>query len=75
MGAERIHAIGEGDELFGQEDSFRKWTEDVFHVGNDETVIIATMMFAICLTDLLSAVLKLRQKSCYNYYLLVNIMG
>ncbi|EDV29131.1 uncharacterized protein TRIADDRAFT_18893, partial [Trichoplax adhaerens] len=33
MGAERIHDIGEGDELFGQEDSFRKWTEEIFHIS------------------------------------------
>ena len=32
LGAESILAVGEGDELSGQEHSFRKWTKDVFDV-------------------------------------------
>jgi nitric-oxide synthase, brain len=31
-GAERIHCIGLGDELCGQEESFRKWSISVFKV-------------------------------------------
>ncbi|XP_052251879.1 nitric oxide synthase, brain-like [Dreissena polymorpha] len=30
LGAERIHALAEGDELCGQEESFRTWAKDVF---------------------------------------------
>ncbi len=33
-GAERIHCIGLGDELCGQEESFRKWSISVFKVNN-----------------------------------------
>jgi len=32
LGAERIYDIGEGDELCGQEESFRTWAKDVFKV-------------------------------------------
>ncbi|KAI8502299.1 Nitric oxide synthase, brain [Branchiostoma belcheri] len=30
LGAQRIHAVGEGDELCGQEESFRTWAESAF---------------------------------------------
>lgn len=33
LGASRIHAIGEGDELSGQEISFRDWAKNVYQVG------------------------------------------
>ena len=33
MGAERLLEIGEGDELAGQEESFKKWTKAVFGVS------------------------------------------
>ena len=32
LGAERIHALGLGDELCGQEEFFRKWSVGVFKV-------------------------------------------
>ena len=32
MGAERIFQIGEGDELAGQEESFKTWAKNVFSV-------------------------------------------
>ena len=32
MGGERILKIGEGDELGGQETSFREWSKHVFEV-------------------------------------------
>lgn len=32
LGAEVIHPLIEGDELCGQEESFRKWAEQVFQV-------------------------------------------
>ena len=32
LGAERIFKIGEGDELCGQEESFRNWAQDIFKV-------------------------------------------
>ena len=32
LGAERIHKIGLGDELCGQEQSFRKWSVSVYKV-------------------------------------------
>ncbi|XP_063410256.1 nitric oxide synthase, inducible-like [Mytilus trossulus] len=33
LGASRIHAIGEGDELSGQEISFRDWAKNVYQVS------------------------------------------
>ncbi|GFO10499.1 nitric oxide synthase [Plakobranchus ocellatus] len=35
LGAEAIYAVGEGDELCGQEQSFRKWAEEVFKAACD----------------------------------------
>lgn len=32
LGGERILKIGEGDELCGQEESFKNWAKDVFKV-------------------------------------------
>ena len=32
LGAERIFKMGEGDELCGQEESFRNWTKEIFKV-------------------------------------------
>ncbi len=32
LGGERIHRIGEGDELCGQEQAFQQWAEAVFKV-------------------------------------------
>lgn len=32
MDGERILALGEGDELSGQEESFRTWAKEVFSV-------------------------------------------
>lgn len=32
LGASRIHAVGEGDELSGQEISFRDWAKNVYQV-------------------------------------------
>ena len=32
MGAERLLEIREGDELAGQDESFRNWTKDIFRV-------------------------------------------
>lgn len=33
LGAERIYELGLGDELFGQEESFRLWCASVFKVS------------------------------------------
>ena len=32
LGAERILKMSEGDELCGQEESFRRWAQDIFKV-------------------------------------------
>ena len=32
LGAQTILPMGEGDELSGQDESFRRWTKDVFKV-------------------------------------------
>ena len=34
LGGERIHPLGEGDELCGQEESFRDWAEHCYHVSD-----------------------------------------
>lgn len=34
LGGERILRMGEGDELCGQEESFRTWAKKVFKVGS-----------------------------------------
>jgi nitric-oxide synthase len=34
LGAERIHELGLGDELCGQEESFRRWCANAFKVSN-----------------------------------------
>ena len=33
LGGERIHPLGEGDELCGQDDSFNEWAKQVFKVS------------------------------------------
>ena len=43
MGAERLLEIGEGDELAGQEESFRRWAKSVFSVGEAN----ATLLFLV----------------------------
>ena len=35
MGAERLLKIGEGDELSGQEESFKTWATTLFRVSNE----------------------------------------
>ena len=32
LGAERLHPLGEGDELCGQENSFKEWSQGVYKV-------------------------------------------
>lgn len=32
LGAKRVYSLGEGDELSGQEESFRKWAKNVYKV-------------------------------------------
>ena len=34
LSAERIVSVGEGDEICGQEESFRNWAQEVFKVRN-----------------------------------------
>lgn len=33
LGGKEIHTIGEGDELSGQDDSFKKWAKSAFKVS------------------------------------------
>ena len=33
LGGERIMTMGEGDELSGQEESYRRWAQEVFKVS------------------------------------------
>lgn len=36
LGGERIMKMEHGDEMCGQDQAFRKWATEVFHVRNDE---------------------------------------
>lgn len=36
LGGEPVLRMGEGDELCGQEESFKVWAKDVFQVGTSE---------------------------------------
>ena len=38
LGAERIHQVGIGDELCGQEESFRKWSVSVYKVNREREI-------------------------------------
>jgi len=39
LGAERIHPVGEGDELCGQEESFRAWAKGAFKVRSFHEIL------------------------------------
>ena len=39
LGAERISKMSEGDELCGQEESFRRWAQDIFKVTKNNLVL------------------------------------
>ena len=43
MGAERLLEIGEGDELAGQEDSFKNWVKNIFAVCFSLFVVLAVL--------------------------------
>lgn len=42
MGGERLLEIGEGDELAGQEDSFKKWAKSLYKVSS---IIVYTISY------------------------------
>ena len=44
LGGRRIHKFGEGDELCGQEKSFKQWSKGVFQVGAQ----IGTVRVMLC---------------------------
>lgn len=45
LGGNEIHPIGEGDELRGQEDSFKKWAKSAFKVlQNTKTTLYAKIV-------------------------------
>ena len=43
MGAERLLEIKEGDELDGQEESFKSWAKSVFSVGEAAAMLFYVM--------------------------------
>ena len=48
LGAERIHKIGLGDELCGQEQSFRKWSVSVYKVFTVYCILIFHCLNVVC---------------------------
>ena len=53
LGAERILEVGEGDELSGQAESFRKWSKSVFNVSFE-------MLYFGCFTFILKTIVLIK---------------
>ncbi|XP_041348761.1 nitric oxide synthase, inducible-like [Gigantopelta aegis] len=58
LGAGRIIPVGEGDQLYGQEESFRNWAQDVFKTACDafgltETIDMAAAVGALVKADVI----------------------
>ena len=61
LGAERILEVGEGDELSGQAESFRKWSKSVFNVSF-KMLHFDYFTFILITTVLIKRLILVRQK-------------